>query len=160
MSKSKILGLMALITFAMGIFWVGEAVAGERENLIVIERNLHEIWHQQKFAVVEEIVAEDYVRHLPGGQEVRGQKGYFEEHVKPNMAFNWRFNMDLVIPKGDYVVVRYSNVGTDPATGKRIKGSSIVIHRLKDGKMVECWAEWDALSVFQQLGYQLVPPEK
>lgn len=159
MSRSKIFALIALFTFALGLALAGEAVAGERENLMIIERNLHQIWHQQNFAVVDEIVAEDYVRHLPGGQEVRGREGYIE-HVKGLMAWNWRFSMDIVIAKGDYVVVRYSNPGTDPATGKPVKGGSILIHRLKNGKMVEDWGEWDNLSLMEQVGYKLVPPSE
>ncbi len=34
MSKSKIVGMMALIVFVMGIFLVGEAVAGERGKVV------------------------------------------------------------------------------------------------------------------------------
>ena len=37
MSKSKIIGIMALIAFAMGIFLVGDAVAGERGKVVTRE---------------------------------------------------------------------------------------------------------------------------
>lgn len=37
MSKSKIVGIMALIVFVMGIFLVGDAVAGERGKSVVRE---------------------------------------------------------------------------------------------------------------------------
>jgi hypothetical protein len=37
MSKFKIVGMMALIAFAMGIFLVGDAVAGERGKIIARE---------------------------------------------------------------------------------------------------------------------------
>jgi len=37
MSKFKIVGMIALIAFAMGIFWVGDAVAGERGKIIARE---------------------------------------------------------------------------------------------------------------------------
>jgi predicted ester cyclase len=154
------MAVMVLFTCAFVLALVGVTAAGERENLKVIDRNLEELWHKQNFAVVDEIVAENYVRHLPGGQEVRGREGYIEQHIKPNMAWKWRFNKDLVIPKGDYVIVRYSNRGTDPATGKPVKGSSIVIHSLKNGKLVEDWAEWDVLNLMEQVGYKLVPPSE
>jgi hypothetical protein len=36
MSKSKIVGIMALIAFAMGIFLVGDAVAGEKHRLSTV----------------------------------------------------------------------------------------------------------------------------
>jgi hypothetical protein len=37
MSKSKIIGMMALIAFAMGIFLVGDALAGERGKVVARE---------------------------------------------------------------------------------------------------------------------------
>ena len=38
------------------------------------------------------------------------------------------------------------------ATGRTIKITGIAIHRIADGKIVEIWANWDALSLMQQLG--------
>jgi len=160
MSRFKIFALIALFTFALGLALVGEAVAGEKENLIIIERNLHQIWHQQDFGVADEIVAEDYVRHLPGGGKVSGREGY-KEYVKADMKHNWRFVMDVVAPGGDYVTVRYLGSGADPETGKKpLKITAIVIHRLKNGKMVEDWVDFDSAGYFKQLGYQLVPPSE
>jgi len=168
MSRVKILALIALFTFALGLALVGEALAGERENLIVIERNLHEIWHQQKFEVADEIVAENYVRHFPGGAKIQGRETY-KAMVKGWMTAHpdTRWKMDQVIAKGDYVVVRYSGRGTHtgegslgPPTGKSWEATSIVIHGLRDGKMAEDWDVFSELSFMQQLGYKLVPPSE
>jgi steroid delta-isomerase-like uncharacterized protein len=67
------------------------------------------------------------------------------------------------IAEGDRVVLRAITEGTHtgmflgiPPTGKRAKWSSIDIHRIAGGKIVEHWLETDQLGLLQQLG--LVPP--
>jgi hypothetical protein len=52
MSKSKIIGMMALIVFAMGIVLVGDAVAGEKHRLIGVYHTIK--WEQM---------------NIPGGEE-------------------------------------------------------------------------------------------
>jgi hypothetical protein len=159
MSKSKNVAMMALIAFIMGILLVGNAMAGEKENLKIIERNNNELWNLQKYEIADEIVAEDHVRHLPGGQDIRGREAYVE-NIKQNMAFKWVWILDPMIATGDYVFARASGNGIDPATAKPVKLTALLMFRLKDGKMVEDTLELDMLSFFQQLGYKLVPPSE
>ena len=167
MSKSKIIALSALIILAFGVTAIGNAVADEARNELIIERNLAEIWHKGNFDVMKEIVAANYVRHMPGGVDFRGHEGY-KKHV---LGFitpfpDLRWNMDIMVSKGDYVVIRYSGSATHtgeglgPPTGKKVTFTAIVMHRLAGGKMAECWVEVDNLSFMKQLGYKLVPPSK
>jgi predicted ester cyclase len=39
-----------------------------------------------------------------------------------------------------------------PPTGKQVTVSGITISRLKDGKIVEEWSNWDTLGMLRQLG--------
>jgi predicted ester cyclase len=39
-----------------------------------------------------------------------------------------------------------------PATGKEVTVSGITISRVKNGKVVEEWSNWDTLGMLQQLG--------
>lgn len=39
-----------------------------------------------------------------------------------------------------------------PPTGRRVSMSGIAIHRVQDGRIVEHWAQIDALGLLQQLG--------
>ena len=167
MSKGKVIALIALISLAFGVTAIDNAVADEARNEAIIERNLAEIWNKGNLAVINEIIAIHYVRHMPAGVEYRGREGY-KEHVlsyrKPIPDIY--IKMDIMISEGDYVVVLYSWTGTHtgegigPPTGKKVSGTSVLIHRLAGGKMVECWLESDSLSFMQKLGYKLVPPSK
>ena len=51
MSKSKIVGIMALIVFAMGIFLVGNAVAGEKHRLSTVYHMIK--WEQMNVPAEE-----------------------------------------------------------------------------------------------------------
>jgi predicted ester cyclase len=166
MSKSKIIALIAVMSFAFAMTAIDNAVADEARNERIIERNL-EIWHNVDMTVADEIVAANYVRHFPDGSEIRGREAY-KKHVKGFMsAFpDMFFNMDVMIAKGDYVVVHYTGTATHtgetevygPPTGKKITIRAIVIHRLAGGKMIECYEVADGLGLMLQLGYKLVPP--
>lgn len=63
------------------------------------------------------------------------------------------------IAEGDLVVSRIAGTGVHtgeflgiPPTGRRVSMSGIAIHRVQDGRIVEHWAQIDALGLLQQLG--------
>lgn len=162
---SKIVALTALIILAFGMTAIGNAEADEEKNKTIVKRNIEEIWNKGNIAVVDEILATNYIRHLPGGKEIRGREAY-REYVKRyyNTFPDLRFTIEDLITAGDYVVLRWSCVGTHtgeamgPPTGKKFKLTGIVIYRLAGGKMAEDWSEFDRLVLMNQLGYKLVPP--
>src|SRR5918994_7491815 len=67
------------------------------------------------------------------------------------------------VAEGDKGVSRFSGRGTHlgetedfgPATGNRIEITGITIDRFADGKIVEEWTNYDALSLLQQI--ELIP---
>lgn len=44
-----------------------------------------------------------------------------------------------------------------PPTGRRVSMSGIAIHRVQDGRIVEHWAQTDALGLLQRLGAVSTP---
>ena len=46
-----------------------------------------------------------------------------------------------------------------PPTGNKFKGSGILIFRIKNGKVVELWEEFDGVGLLEQLGMELKPKE-
>ena len=60
---------------------------------------------------------------------------------------------------GDLVCTRWTSSGTNDGelmgmapTGKHTTSSGITIDKIKDGKVVESWNQWDNLGLMQQLG--------
>jgi steroid delta-isomerase-like uncharacterized protein len=65
---------------------------------------------------------------------------------------------DMLADK-DEVAVRFTMRATHtgdymgiPATGKQVAVPGIIIYRVADGKIVEHWMQFDAMSMLQQLG--------
>jgi predicted ester cyclase len=63
------------------------------------------------------------------------------------------------IAEGDKVVTRLTSYGKHqgdlpgaPRTGNELKMTSITIHRIGDGKLVEKWAEKDVIVFLKQIG--------
>jgi predicted ester cyclase len=60
---------------------------------------------------------------------------------------------------GDTVVSRWSGTGTHNGelmgispTGRKVAMTGILIDRIQHGKLIEQWANHDALGIFQQIG--------
>jgi predicted ester cyclase len=67
------------------------------------------------------------------------------------------------IAEGDRVVTRLTSYGKHegdlpgaPKTGNDMKMTSITIHRIANGKLVEKWSEKDVMGFLQQIG--VMPP--
>jgi len=101
----------------------------------------------------------DFVHHfrtpMPGGFEGLRQVGIMMNGAFPDVVVT---EEDL-IASGDKVVERSSAVATHkgsimgaPPTNKKIHWSEIHIYRLKDGKIVEHWAEIAMMELLQQAG--------
>ena len=76
-----------------------------------------------------------------------------------------KLTIDDEVYAGDKVVHRWHLVGTDtggvmgmPPSGKQLHFSGITTVRMRDGKIVERWANVDELGLLQQLGIAPPPP--
>jgi predicted ester cyclase len=102
----------------------------------------------------------EFVHHfrdarLPSGFEGLRQVGIMMNRAFPDVVVT---ENDL-IASGDKVVERSSPVAThkgsmmgETASGKTIKWSEIHIYRMRDGKIVEHWAEIAMMELLQQVG--------
>lgn len=73
--------------------------------------------------------------------------------------------INFIVAEGDKVVVhshcratQKGPMGGLPATGKVLSADFISIYRISEGRIVEAWAEWDALNGLIQLGH-MSPPQ-
>jgi steroid delta-isomerase-like uncharacterized protein len=107
---------------------------------------------------MDEVLSPELVNHIPG---MPGDR----EGLKMALSgFRAAFpdltvTVEDVVSCGDRVVDRVTWTATHtgpmmgiPASGKRVTVSEMHIARVKDGKIVERWGEWDALGMMQQIG--------
>ncbi|MGI8553384.1 MAG: ester cyclase [Dehalococcoidia bacterium] len=142
--------------------------AGEhsvQDHIDLVRRFSTEIFNSGKLTVVEEIIAPEFVEHIPqpiperhftkGPEAIRSFASMFREAI-PDL----HVSIDDVIAAEDKVVTRVTWEGTqkgplfgaDP-TGKRMRFMGIDIARIEGGKLVEHWGQVDVLGALSQLGF-------
>ena len=130
------------------------------DNKELTRRIFNEVWNQKKLDLIDELVSPDYIHHDSGTATLQTGLEGNKQFVRlfQNAFPDIRFTIQDEISEGDKVVIRWTVTGTHrgdlpdlPTTGKTISLSGISIARLKDGKGIESWNNWDGLGMMQQL---------
>jgi len=111
-------------------------------------------------AVIDELVATDFVWHRGTGEVIHGLKDYKQSQAEFFSAFpDLHFTIDDMVVERDRVATRWTMTGTHkgerwdiPATNKKVTVVAINIGRIAGGKLMELWERWDTLGLMQQLG--------
>ena len=136
---------------------------GERQNEQVVRRYYEALNRHDATAAAAEF-AEDAKNF---GRSV-GRQGIADRHVDIFRTFpDWHMEIEDIVSSGDDVVVRFTVTGTHqgvatmalngmpvgaPASGKRFQVSHTHWHSLRDGQIVEHYANRDDLGMLRQLG--------
>jgi ketosteroid isomerase-like protein len=135
---------------------------GENKTLV---RRFYEEIDRGNIGIIDELVADDYIDHdpppipnLPEGREGVKQAFRMFQQATPGTH-----HIDDQIAEGDKVVTRLTSTGRHegdlpgaPRTGNEMKMTSITIHRIANGKLVEKWSEKDMVALLTQIG--VLPP--
>lgn len=138
----------------------------EQNNAIAV-RFFDSVWNKGDFSVLDTLIAPDADDHSTVGGVPKTEKGSasFRAIVSMFRAAmpDIRLTIDDEVFAGDKVVHRWHLEGTDtggvmgmPPSGKKLRLAGTTIVRMRDGKIVERWANVDELGLLQQLG--VVPP--
>ena len=132
-----------------------------QQNTMLVRRGVEEVWNRGNYAVVDDLVASDFVIHAATpADEIHGPEGAKQYVAMLRAAFpDLHFTIEDQIAEGDRVVTRWTARGTHdgefqgiPPTGKQFTMMGIDIDRIANGKLVECWPMMDELGLLQQLG--------
>jgi len=127
----------------------------------VVRRIWEEIWNRGDLDVVDEVIAEHYVGHIPAMPgPVQGPEAFKQLIASYRTAYpDVHVTVEDVIEDERRVVVRWTSHGTNtgslmgmPPTGRVIEVPGISIFRLEDDKVAEEWEGFDTLAMMQQLG--------
>ena len=122
------------------------------QNKAVVHRFIEEVLKNQNYALVDELLAHDYVNHLaPGGREGFKQFNTMLRSALPDLKIH--ISMEHLIAEGDYVVARITYHITN--AGKEATGSDLSEYRVANGKIVEDWPPSDTAALLQQVGVTL-----
>jgi steroid delta-isomerase-like uncharacterized protein len=137
------------------------------ENKKLLRRFYEEVCNQQRFELLDQLLAENYEHHNPSlPPEMQHGRAAFGQILRMFYgAFpDLQGTVETLIGEGDKVVARIRFRGTHrgelmgvPASGNPVDFSVIEIYRIANGQMVEGWAALDVLGVMQQIGAMPAP---
>ncbi len=133
------------------------------ENNALIRRWFEEVWNKGREEAIDEMFAEDGIAHGladEGGEPLRGAPGFKPFFRKFRAAFpDIEVVVEDTVTEGDKVAARCTVRGKHQsdslgfaATQQPMEITGITIVRVRDGKIVEAWNNFDFMSMFKQLG--------
>jgi len=133
------------------------------ENKALFRRWFEEVWNKGRADAIDEMFDAEGVAHGlsdASGAELRGP-GHFREFQRSfRDAFpDIRVTVEDVIAEGDKVAGRCTARATHRSdslgfatTDREVDFGGMCIARVRDGKIVEAWNNFDFLTMYQQLG--------
>jgi predicted ester cyclase len=132
----------------------------ERQNLALARAWHDDVINQRKPEALNDILSNRLVHHASGGYpkrlDAKGVAAMMDDFLK---AFpDLRITFDLLEPRGEYVMQRYTATGTQKGklgdlapTGRKATWTGINIFRIECGRIAEVWSEVDAAGRAKQL---------
>ena len=133
------------------------------ENKELMRRWFEEVWNKGRSEAIAEMFAEDGIAYglaNESGNTLRGPADFQAFHKNFRAAFpDITVTVEDAIAEGEMVaarcVVRGQHTGDGlgfAATERPMEITGITIARIRDGKIVEAWNNFDFMSLYQQLG--------
>jgi len=133
------------------------------ENKALMRRWFEEVWNKGRAEAIPEMFADEGIAHGLSddpANPLRGPAGFLPFHTQFREAFP---NIEVVVEdqlaEDDLVATRCSVRGKHTgdslgfaATQSPVEFTGITITRIKDGKIVEAWNNFDFMKMYRQLG--------
>jgi steroid delta-isomerase-like uncharacterized protein len=130
----------------------------ENDPKTIARRWLEEAWNQRRDDSVDELMSENSLGHVEGG-EVRGRKDFRDMRAMFLSALpDVRIEVEDVVVESDRAAVRWRVTGTHtgdgfgfPATKQpvEVRGTTWLV--IRDGQIVEGWDTWNLGGLLQSL---------
>jgi steroid delta-isomerase-like uncharacterized protein len=130
------------------------------DNKAVVRRFIDEIFVQGRKDTVDELLADDFVAHTwpSTSGDARADLKSAIDRAAAGLS-DAEFTIDDLIAEGDQVAARLTTSATHsgefmgmPPSNKRYRIEEIHWFRLRDGKVVEHWHQFDQMGMMKQLG--------
>ena len=133
-----------------------------------LSKRLMECWSQGNVALLDELLAPDFILHDPGSPlpagGIRSREDYKQYLSSFVAAWQGQFTIEDTIAEGEKVVIRWTYRGTHKGEWRGVSPTSNAVtftdtatYRIIDGNAVEGWQNVDNLGVLRQLG--LIPAQ-
>ena len=125
-----------------------------------MRRNTEEVQGKGRFDVFEELFADDFVDHTPQPDMTADKAGVRKLYRYIRDAFpDFHAQIHWQLADGDRVITYKTNYGTHEGdflgiapTHRQIHFATVVVMRVRDGKITDHWGVRNLFSLMQQLG--------
>lgn len=153
---------------------IDEAQKAKEELMLELTYSCINFWISGNFSLINELVSPEFIRHLPGGDDIVGIEAIKEEINNFRTGFpDLDITIDLLSIKDDLIIYKVTLSGTHtgvfvippfgeiPPTGNTLVVNGLEIDHIVDGQIVEEWVYYDQLDILSQLGFNIniTPPE-
>lgn len=124
------------------------------QNKRLLMRWFDEVWNQGRRETIEELYASECVLH-DGANAYRGPAEFTRFYDALRAQFSQVSVKPLVtLAENDLVCLHWSVDCLHTATSETVHLTGITIGRIRDGKFVEAWQNWDAAGLATQIAGQ------
>jgi steroid delta-isomerase-like uncharacterized protein len=136
------------------------------DNKQIAHRFMDECWSQGKLEAIRELVSDGCSFHDPAFPSLTSGAENIRRHIETcRSGFpDLQFSVDDTIAERNEVVLHWTARGTHKAqflgmqpTNRKAAVSGTSIFRIEGGKIVEQWADWNLMSLMEQLGVATLP---
>ena len=128
-----------------------EAVTILEHNKALTRRWFDEVWNQSRRNTIFELFDQECVLY-EGHTPIRGPREFAAFHDRIREQFtDIHIEPGVSLAENDLVSLRWTVSGVHKATKKSTTVTGISIVRVKDGRFIEAWQNWDAASMAAQL---------
>lgn len=131
----------------------------ENENTAIVRRWFEELWNQGRLETIDELLAPEAIAYDLGGAgaTTQGVAAFRAAAEMLHRAFGeMHLTVEDIFGVEDRVAIRLSArlrstgpLGDLPATGQEATVPVMCMIRLRDGKIIEGWNNWDVASALR-----------
>ena len=160
------------VVLIFSLLFIGLSCTIEKDKLTneearIICNEYEQLWVENNFEMAKEILDSTYTLLSPLFPD--GIKGLdkLEEFIEDNskMFSDFALSIDSFYVKDNIIFSYWTITGTNdgpigelPATCEEINISGFAVSKVRNGKIYEDQTFWNVLEMYQQLGFQLIPP--
>jgi steroid delta-isomerase-like uncharacterized protein len=130
------------------------------QSQTILHRWMEEVWNKGRVDAIDEMLAGDAIVHGLGPEVLRGPEGYRPFYESMHNTFSQiEVVVEDAVEQGDTIAARCTVRGTHTGdglgvapTGRRVEYSGMTMVKVKDGKMVAGWNNFDVAGMMQQIG--------
>jgi steroid delta-isomerase-like uncharacterized protein len=135
-------------------------------NKQIVQRFMDECWSRGNLNTVSELITDNCRYHDPVFPSLTSGAENIKNHIQtcrggfPDLMFT----IDDTIAERDEVVIHWTASGTHKGqflgmspTNKKASVTGTSINRIEGSKIAEMWANWNLMSLMEQLGIAMAP---